>query len=127
MLPLYCKIEELCQTAGINITQLCQATGVPRSALSDYKTGRKKSISLKNLERIADYFGISLDTLTGRVLPTGPMDAPLPQAESLDINTLEYALYGEARDLDDDEKQQLLDLALLLKRKKEELKQKLDG
>lgn len=66
MLPLYERIEALCSERNLNITQMCKLTGVPRSALSDYKTGRKKSISLQNIEKIADYFEISVDRLLGK-------------------------------------------------------------
>ena len=38
----------------------------------------------------------------------------------LDIDTLEYALYGEARELDEDEKMQLLELAKLMRKKRQE-------
>lgn len=66
MLPLYDRIEELCKIRGVNITEMCRAAGIPRSALSDYKTGRKKSINLNNMTKMADYFGVSIDELTGR-------------------------------------------------------------
>lgn len=75
MLPLYEKIEALCRDRGINVTQMCRGAGVARAVLSDYKTGRKQSISVKNLEKIADFFDISLDELTGR---TQKEAAPIP-------------------------------------------------
>jgi transcriptional regulator with XRE-family HTH domain len=66
MSDLYDRIEQMCSTQGINITEMCREAGVPRSALSDYKVGRKKSISLKNVEKIADYFDTTVDYLLGR-------------------------------------------------------------
>ena len=71
---LYKTIEDLCAQKGVNITEMCRDAKVPRSALSDYKQGRKQSISIKNLEKIADYFAVSIDLLTGRTAQITPRD-----------------------------------------------------
>ena len=65
MSEIYQRIENLCKKAGINITIMCKATGVPRSALSDYKAERTKSLSAATLSKIATYFGVSVDYLLG--------------------------------------------------------------
>ena len=44
---------------------MCNAAGVSRSALSDYKTGKNKTIFIDNLREIADYLEISLNCLLG--------------------------------------------------------------
>ncbi len=66
MFPLYERIEGFCAQKNVTITEMCREAGIPRSALSDYKAGRKKSINLNNMSKMADYFGISIDELTGR-------------------------------------------------------------
>lgn len=66
MTSLYERIEELCRENGINITFLCTECGIPRASLSDYKTGRKKSLSADTLCKIADYFNVSVDYLYGK-------------------------------------------------------------
>lgn len=63
MLPLYERIDNLCKENGTNITQMCKAAGVLRSALSDYKAGKNKTISFANLQKIADYFDMTVDEL----------------------------------------------------------------
>ena len=63
---LYDRIEALCASRKVNITQMCKDAGVPRSALSDFKAGRIKSISADKLAKIADYFKISADFLLDR-------------------------------------------------------------
>ena len=55
----------MCKSAGTNITTMCRESGVPRSALSDYKAGRIKSLSADKLSKIANYFGVSIDYLLG--------------------------------------------------------------
>lgn len=66
MTPLYKRIEDLCKKRDINITVLCNKCGIPRASLSDYKTGRKKSLSADTLSKIADYFSVSVDYLYGK-------------------------------------------------------------
>ncbi len=62
----YGKIKELCRERGINITNLCTECEIPRSTLSDFSCGRTKSLSFETLSKISDYFGVSIDFLTGR-------------------------------------------------------------
>lgn len=62
---LYKTIENLCAREQITVTEMCRRSKVPRSALSDYKYGRIKQIGVDKLQRIADYFGVSLDYLFG--------------------------------------------------------------
>lgn len=65
MLLSYSRIEELCNKKCVTVTDMCRDADIPRSALSDYKAGRKKTISLKNVSKIAGYFDISIDELMG--------------------------------------------------------------
>ncbi|MCI6959066.1 MAG: helix-turn-helix transcriptional regulator [Oscillospiraceae bacterium] len=78
MSEIYERIESLCKKSGINITIMCKETEVPRSALSDYKAGRTKSLSTATLSKIAVYFGVSVDYLLGNEeKPTTPAGSEL--------------------------------------------------
>lgn len=92
MQPLYERIHSLCKEKGTNITQMCKDAGVPRSALSDYKAGRIKSISTEKLLKIADYFGISLDELLGR-------QGPAPAQREEDVESLPPLNSRDRRDI----------------------------
>lgn len=65
MSDLYNNIHALCEKENIKDGTLCSKVGVTRSTLSELKRGRTTSLSLKNLQKIADYFGISVSELTG--------------------------------------------------------------
>ena len=52
---MYKRIEQLCREAGVNVTTMCREAGVPRSALSDYKAGRIKSLAADKLAKIAGF------------------------------------------------------------------------
>lgn len=65
MNEIYARIETLCKKNSINITTLCSACKIARASLSDFKNGRKKTLSADTLSRIADYFSVSVDYLLG--------------------------------------------------------------
>lgn len=65
MVTLYNKIEELCKSKKINVTQMCKDIGVSRASLSDLKAGRTTHLSAKTIELISNYFGVSADYLLG--------------------------------------------------------------
>lgn len=71
----------------------------------------------ETLSKIADIFGVSVDYLLGRTDEKNPGQ----KDPEFDVNTIEYALYGEARELDEEEKQQLLELAKLMRKRRKEM------
>lgn len=82
MLPLYERIDSLCKDNGTNITQMCKEAGVQRSALSDYKSGKNKTISFSNLQKIANYFGMTVDELVNGETKKSP-DSELSEDDEL--------------------------------------------
>lgn len=90
MTPIYERIEELCKKRGINVTKLCNACKIPRASLSDYKTGKKKSLSAETLSIIADYFDVSVDFLYGK------------STKAADEESVKVALFGGETDVTDE-------------------------
>lgn len=66
---LYRNIEKLCNEKGIDVTTMCREAGVSSGSLSDLKTNRISSLSLKTINKIADYFQISVDEIQGKNSP----------------------------------------------------------
>lgn len=66
---IYEQIDYLCKQNGTNITVMCKKAGVSRSALSDYKAGRIKSVSRENLRKIANYFKVDVACITEEKVP----------------------------------------------------------
>lgn len=58
---LYDKIAKLCADHGISIGKMCSDLEISRGNLTDLKMGRIRSISSAKLQKIADYFSVSLD------------------------------------------------------------------
>ena len=65
MSDLFLRIEALCKSKGITITDLCRESGASRGSLSDLKQGRKQSLSSATLSKIATFFDVSVDYLLG--------------------------------------------------------------
>lgn len=79
MVTLYNKIEELCKSKKINVTQMCKDIGVSRASLSDLKAGRTTHLSAKTIELISNYFGVSADYLLGTDSSEIKKRPPLPK------------------------------------------------
>lgn len=65
MSDLYNRIHSLCESKGIKDGTMCREANVPRSTFQELKMGRTEVLSLKTLQKISDYFGISVSELTG--------------------------------------------------------------
>ena len=135
MSDLYNRIAELCQNYGITITAMCRESGASRASLSDLKVGRKQNLSTETLDKIADYFGTTVDYLLGRTDDPENNDrfgldisddeireleetkkAPTPEGERpITFDDFTYAFYNESKDLPDEKKKMLLDMARFMK------------
>lgn len=74
------KIKELCQKKGITVARLELDIGVSRGAV--YKWG-KHSPSLDIVQKVADYFDVSVDYLLGRERPASSSFVFSPDEKSL--------------------------------------------
>lgn len=63
MCTLYERIQSLCKSKGVSGSRMCLDLGLSKSTLSDIKNGRKKGISVATAQKIAGYFGITVDEL----------------------------------------------------------------
>ena len=99
---MYKRIEQLCREAGVNVTTMCREAGVPRSALSDYKAGRIKSLAADKLAKIAGYFNVSVDHLLGKEeKPAAPKDGELVKDEWIGFygDVKEHLTEGDIEDI----------------------------
>ena len=74
MNSMYKRIESLCASRGINITQMCKEAGVARAPLTELKMGRTAILSAKNADKIASYFDVSVGYLLGNEDTKKPAD-----------------------------------------------------
>lgn len=91
MSELYQRIEMLCKANGVTITQMCRESGVSRGGLSDLKAGRTKFLSSETMNRIAEYFHVTVDFLLGKEIQTKKDPAEDSGVTDEDIK---FALFG---------------------------------
>lgn len=98
MSVLYDRIHSLCELKGVKDGTMCREANVPRSTFQELKMGRTENLSLKTLQKIADYFGVSVSELTGEEQKEKPapqmengLDALLKECEGLSKDELEEA------------------------------------
>ena len=109
MSNLYNNIENQCAARGVTITQMCKEAGVSRASLSDLKMGRTKMLGADKLNKIAAYFGTSVDQLLGNESPRQDV-----------LEQVDVAFYGEYKELDEQEKDVVREMVRQLRRRREE-------
>lgn len=107
MSDLYNRIMSLCDKAGISGYRLCKDAGIQPSVLTDLKMGRQLGLSAKNADKIASYFGVSV----GYLLGTEQKKEPTTKSDELDLQLegIDFALFGEVKEMTDEQKQDVLD------------------
>ena len=104
---MYDIIASLCKEKGIKPGKMCSDLGISRGSMTDLKMGRTKTLSAKNTQLISNYFGVSTDYLLGneqKKEPTTKSDEFDLQLEGID-----FALFGEVKEMTDEQKQDVLD------------------
>lgn len=112
MSTLYESILSLCQERGIKGGKMCVDLGLSKSLMTDLKAGRKSGITSGTAQKIADYFGVSVD----RVLGTVQKEKPAHNVDELDEEAKELRDIWDSSDSDD--RQTLLEMARLLKKRR---------
>ena len=115
---MYEKIKDLCVRKGITITALEMELNFAKGSLS--KIDRHKP-SADRLQKIADYFGVSVDFFTVQKSGQNEMyyfdDETAKAAQEIFVNKELRALFDVQRDMSAEDLRALHAMALALKRK----------
>ena len=115
---MYEKIKDLCVRKGITITALERELNFAKGSLS--KIDRHKP-SADRLQKIADYFGVSVDFFTVQNSGQNEMyyfdDETAKAAQEIFVNKELRALFDVQRDMSAEDLRALHAMALALKRK----------
>lgn len=104
MYNLYENIYALCSERHITPGGLCGELGFRRSVLSDLKSGRKKSLDTTTLIKIANYFGVSVDSLLhGTETEKAPTQEGERATSEEDLKLQVAAFWGGGEDLSKEE------------------------
>ncbi len=103
MNDVYARIEALCKSRGMNITEMCRICAIPRASLTDFKMGRNKSLSASTLQKIAEFFSVSVEYL---------LSGEAPSADNI---SLKVALFGGSAGVTDAMLQEVIRFAAYVK------------
>ena len=77
MYEIYCKLRD---SNGLKDADIVRETGITKSTFSDWKSGRSNPKQDK-LQKIADFFGVTIDYLTTGKEPAYKMEPTLTAKE----------------------------------------------
>ena len=97
----------------LSLKQLGEIIGVAESTMSLYET-KKREPDQQTLKNIAKYFNVTTDYLLG--LSENP--AP-PESDGIELSEIEFALYAELKEFDDDKKAQVVEYVRFIKQQKQ--------
>lgn len=109
------RLKELRKTYGVSQEKLSKEISVSRSTVAMWES-EKSQPDNNTLQKLADYFNVSVDYLLGR---TDDMNQN-PGEENISFDDFTYAMYNESKELTEEDKQALLGMARLLKKKKQD-------
>ncbi|MGI6128174.1 MAG: helix-turn-helix domain-containing protein [Eubacteriales bacterium] len=95
------KFVRLLQQRGISALKLAQETGIPKSVVYEWRSG-KRLPSAENLAKLSRYFGVSLDELVGE---QAPGSVPSPSSEEQDL----ILLLRAAREVSGSERDEIME------------------
>lgn len=90
---LYESIISLCNDKGIKGGKMCVDLGISKSTMTDLKSGRRTGISMETAQKIADYFGVSVDRVLGSEQKETPTS--LNQRDERDIEKRLETMLGD--------------------------------
>ena len=108
------RLKALRNEHGMSQAEFAKKIGVAQNTVSNWENGNRL-IDTDTVTRIADYFSVSVDYLLGR---TDDINQKTGE-ENITFDDFTYAMYNESKELTDEDKQALLGMARLLKKKKE--------
>ena len=97
------KIKTLRKQLGLTQTELGEKLGVQKNAVSKWETGRVDDIPGSKIRSMAALFGVS---------PSYLID---DEEETVRFDDFTYAMYNEAKDLPEEKKQMLLEMAKFMR------------
>lgn len=120
---MYEIFEQLLQKLNVTPYKISKETGVTQTTLSNWKNG-KSTPSTANMQKIADYFNVSIDYLmTGEENEGGEKyylnEETAEMAQKIFENKELRALFDVQSDMQPEDLKALHDMALALKRKEQ--------
>lgn len=82
-MSLSTQLKKLREDKGLSVSKVIEDLGMTESRFRSYETGSRQP-TIEILNQLADYYGVSVDTLLGRAFDN------VPQIQELDDMELEF-------------------------------------
>lgn len=105
---VYKILESLLQERGISGGKMSADLGMSRSFMTELRKGRAKSITADTAQKIANYFGVSVEYLLGQETKKAPTNE---SERTITADDFTYAMYSETKDLSPETKERILQMA----------------
>ena len=92
---------------------MCKDCGISPGAMTDLKAGRKKILSAVNMQKLADYFGVSVDYLLGH-----NETKKQPAANSDELTDTQKTAIDMIKSMSDSDLEMYLEILKTIKKKK---------
>jgi transcriptional regulator with XRE-family HTH domain len=124
----YERIFELIEEKGLTAYRVSKDTGISQASLADWRKGRSNP-KIDKLQKLSEYFGVSIGYLTGEADERIDTQAPLKhQGYYVDKETAEYAemlrtrpnarlLFSAAKDISKEDMEKAVEYIEFLKSK----------
>lgn len=93
------RLKELRENLGLSQYAFADRFGVAQSTVGNWESGIREP-NFDTIQRLADFFGVSVDYLLGRS-EKNPLNEQLKDVD--------FALYGEVKDLTDEDKEDVIE------------------
>lgn len=107
----YDHFIELCNRKGVSPSRATVEAGINKSAVTYWKTHADAKPSGQIAERLCAYFGVSMSELYG----ARDQQKETPAKADVTFDDFTYAMAGEAKELTEESKQKLLEMARFFK------------
>ena len=103
-------IDARLKEIGITGSKMCDDLHMSRSTLTELRKGRASTLKAEKAAAIASYLGLSVEELIGKE------KTPTPEGErEISFDDFTYAFYEESKNLPEEKKKMLLDMARFMK------------
>jgi transcriptional regulator, XRE family len=104
-------MASLCEEKGITGYRMCKDLSIQPSIVTDLKMGRRSGLKAETANKIAEYFGVTVGYLLGET----DVKEKTPAEADVTFDDFTYALHGETKELTEENKQKLLEMARFFK------------
>lgn len=111
----YDNFVNLCNSVNKSPSAVVLEIGLQKSTVTRWKNGSMPTDATTH--KVADYFGVSVDYLLDNEQKEKPATQKSDEPE-MSFDDFTYAMHNESKELTDDDKQLLLDMARTLKQRR---------